>query len=153
MTPEFATYIGPQLDYIIFWWVLIPALVVTIVGFGISVWLEGHVLDHWTGWVGLIGALGVGTMLIMAPILHVPLQSKYWANYEVTGTIAELSNTLEQGSGNLSGDSYLIKLESIDEPLTTTNPRLLDAVGEDVTLRCNILWEYQAADKWACEIR
>ena len=66
------------------------------------------------------------------------------------GTILSATNTFVEGTGNLTGGTYVVELDSTDELLLTGSARIQNMVGEEVTLICTRQWEPRTRDYWYC---
>lgn len=81
----------------------------------------------------------------------VPFSSEYHHIYRVEGNVTSVTNTFQESGGELSSVP-VISLDSVDRPISMSDPRAVTLEGKDVTLTCAIGWNYQAADKYSCSI-
>lgn len=150
--PEAFTEIGVTLDLLITGW---SALGLLILG-GLVI------LAGMTGWDGSLRrdvAVPVGGFLVVASaavaliwvILLIPFDGKYHHYYAVEGRVTEVSNVLSEANGDLTRQP-VITLDSVDRPLVIDDPRAVQLLDRDVTLRCWVDWHYAAADTYDCRI-
>lgn len=104
----------------------------------------------WPPLTGLFGFLLV-TVLIGAAIMAFPYDTKYWKDYRVTGTVTQVSNVFENASGEVTG-AYVVSLDSLDRPVTLSDPRAVRLLDKQVDLTCTISYEYRAQDRYLCRI-
>ena len=73
-------------------------------------------------------------------------------NYEATGTVSEVSNTFNAGTGERTDQGLVFEIDTVDDVLWTTDLRIQSMKGEEVELICTREWEVRAADWWNCRI-
>ena len=81
----------------------------------------------------------------------IPFQSLYHHWYSTSGVVVSVTNIFEGGSGELS-PGYVVELDSLDEPLVFTDPRILRTVGEEVNVACSVEWVPSGVDRLNCWI-
>lgn len=102
---------------------------------------------------GIISSVGTVVTAFALILSLVPFNAKYYDLYSVSGTISEVSNTFESGSGNSTTATFVVTFDGDNRPYVLTDPRIVSLDGSEVELLCTSSWVYQAADKWNCEIR
>lgn len=147
MIPDAFVTLGLGLPLIVVFWIVVGFAVVTALS-GFFWWMS---MDSLSGWGILTWMTGGVTALvaILLVIFLVPFDSKYWHYYKVEGTIENVSNVWDEGSGDITRVP-IVTLDSVDRPLVVDDPRVVELEGSEVTLRCSIGWHYQAADTYDC---
>ena len=105
----------------------------------------------WPALTGLFGVLLV-VVLIGAAFVAFPYNTKYWKDYRVTGTVTQVSNVFENASGESVLGMYVVSLDSLDRPVTLSDPRAVRLLDKEVDLTCSISYEYRAQDRYLCRI-
>lgn len=142
------TEIGLQLQFIVIPIVFV-ALSVIAIGHGIWYAFTEHEYPAWVSAIAVTGVLIMGIAWAIAPF---PYNSKYWPLYEVSGTIESISNGVAEGD-DLTYRVYVVELEGDPRPYLVDDARITALQGQDVSLKCQIEWVYEAADQWHCDIR
>lgn len=96
-------------------------------------------------------AVFAGMGVLASILLAIPFQSKYLVYYNVDGTVLSVTNAFDSGSGDITS-SPVVRLDSLDHGVVVSDPRVMDLVGEEVTLLCSIEWVPYAADRLNCSI-
>lgn len=141
--------LGLQLHLVINFWVFI-ALVVVAIGLFVMDHFVGSDFDV-TGLFATFATIFAVIALVVGVIMLVPFQSKYHHLYRVTGTVTNVSNVLSESGGDLTR-TPVITLDTVDRDITIDDPRAVNLKGKTVELSCSIAWNYQAADKYSCQI-
>lgn len=91
------------------------------------------------------GCIDLGYLVIAGP--------EYMKTYRVTGTITDITDRLDTGTGDLtySGEP-VVTLDTVDVPLRVDDPRVLRLEGRTVTLTCITGWNYRAQPDFYCKI-
>lgn len=138
--------VGVRGDLLILGWIGLGLVALTVI-----VYLVGRNWDDDGGMFAAIPGVFAGIVIIVWLVSLFPFQSEYHHIYRVEGTVVSVSNTLDGGSGELT-HTPVLELDTLDRPITMSDPRALTLAGKEVTLTCTIGWHYQAADTYACEI-
>lgn len=135
---------------------IIPLVSVVLLGLGFLWYFVFEVMfDGGGGWevVGIIWWVFSGVTALASLASLVPFQSQYHVFYELRGTVTEVSNQFENGSGELTGYTVLT-LDTYDEPIVTSSSRLTASKpGDDLTLLCTLSWEPYGLDTTYCGLR
>ena len=104
----------------------------------------------WPTMTGTFGILLVA-VLIGAAFEAFPYDTKYWKDYRATGTVTQVSNVFENASGEVT-EAYVVSLDSLDRPVTLSDPRAVRLLDKQVDLTCTISYEHRAQDRYLCRI-
>ena len=104
----------------------------------------------WPLLTGLFGFLLVVVLTVVAFVAF-PYDTKYMKDYRVSGTVTQVSNVFENASGEVTG-AYVVSLDSLDRPVTLSDPRAVRLLDKEVDLTCSIDYEYRAQDRYLCRI-
>ena len=141
------TEVGVRGDLLIGGWLGVALVVLTVL-----MYVAGR--RSWDG-AGQVFALVPGICAVIFVFVFLfalfPFRSEYLHIYRAAGTVVSVTNTMDGGSGELTSTPVL-ELDTVDRPITMSDPRALTLAGKDVTLTCTIGWHYQAADTYDCEI-
>lgn len=133
---------------------VIGLLVVLTVVFGV-LWARDPEEYPWNNmaWPPLTITCGVvlAVVLIVTAFTAFPYETKYWKDYRVSGTVTQVSNVFENASGEVTG-AYVVSLDSLDRPVTLSDPRAVRLLDKQVDLTCSIAYEYRAQDRYLCRI-
>ena len=104
-------------------------------------------------WPALTATMSIvlGVVLIVTAFVAFPYDTKYWKDYRATGTVTQVSNVFENASGEVTG-AYVVSLDSLDRPVTLSDPRAVRLLDKQVDLTCTISYEYRAQDRYLCRI-
>ena len=91
-------------------------------------------------------------VLIVTAFTAFPYDTKYWKDYRATGTVTQVSNVFENASGESVLGTYVVTLDSLDRPVTLSDPRAVRLLDKQVDLTCTISYEYRAQDLYLCRI-
>lgn len=105
------------------------------------------------GWLipGWMTAVSAAIVTVVAAISGIPYDFKYAQIYRVSGEVLSVSNVFEDASGAITGEP-VIQLDSLPVAVTSDNVRLVNLIGEQVTLTCTVNWRYAAADRLSCDL-
>lgn len=98
-----------------------------------------------------VSAIVLGVHVIIAALLCVPHPSYSFAMYQTTGNVENITNTFEEGNGEISQE-IVVSLDSFDRPVTVDDPRIMGKEGTEVTLNCTKGFHYKAIDTYSCSI-
>lgn len=133
---------------------VIGVLVVLTAVFGV-LWARDPEEYPWNNmaWPLLTSVFGVLLVVILigAAFTMFPYNTKYWKDYRVMGTVTQVSNVFENASGEVTG-AYVVSLDSLDRPVTLSDPRAVRLLDKQVDLTCTISYEYRAQDRYLCRI-
>lgn len=149
MNPDLFTDVGYRLDLLVPLWVGVITLVVALGVYLVGEWMGADFLH--TGFAVMLGVCAFIALLGTA-IIAFPYQSQYHKVYSLDTEIVSVSNVFTEASGDLTR-TPVAQLAGVDRPVVIADPRVVDLVGEDVTLLCTVTWNYQAADTYSCTIR
>ena len=96
------------------------------------------------------GAISV-IFVITFVVALIPFNGKYHHFYELSGTVLEVTNTISEGSGELTS-TPVITLSGYDDPILSDTVRVNSLVGEDVTLICTYSWVPYGLDVTKCDL-
>lgn len=156
MVPENFTQVGWRVELLVVGGVTLGMFAVVGILLGIAYWLANRKNARYDAGEGaalgaiLPGIIGLITGVVWISML-VPFSSEYHHIYRVEGTVTSVTNTFQESSGELSSTPVLT-LDTVDRPISMSDPRAVTLEGKDVTLTCAIGWNYQAADKYSCSI-
>lgn len=143
--PNAFTEVGLRLDIQVVFWIAVALVALTVI-----CWIADAIwFDMW------FGTFSAGTFAVLAVLVWVctliPFDAKYHHIYRITGTVTEVSNVLESGSGELTY-APVVSLAEHDFPLIVNSSRAAGLAGEEVTFTCGVGWVYQSADYYDCSI-
>lgn len=146
--------IGLRLDLII-----VPLVTVVLLAVGVPLavlgatkWRDKYIdMWHGAGVVGLIIAILGGIAGLVWVVLLAPFQSQYHHWYSANGEVTSVTNVFEGGSGEMS-PGYVVEVDSVEQPLLFTDPRVLRSQGEHLTITCSLEWVPSGADRLNCWI-
>lgn len=150
--PDAFTETAVRLPILIAGWTTLALVVAVVVGIVLAstgdAWSSrASVGEFLVIFGGICGAIAVVVWFVML----IPFDGKYHHVYRVEGTVTSVSNVLSEASGDLTRQP-VITLDSMTYPLVVDDPRAVTLDGRDVTLRCEVDWNYQAADSYVCRI-
>lgn len=164
--PENFERLGFQLDYLVSFWLVVALFAVSAAFY--VVWRKVKAKlkaleeanphsyyrsDKGDGWAFtslVFGGFGAVVLLVLV-IFAVPFNTKYYYNYSVEGTVTSVSNVITESNGELNSNP-VIEIDTLDQAVLVEDARAVSLEGKDVKLRCAIDWNYQAADKYNCQI-
>ena len=133
---------------------VIGLLVVLTTVFGV-LWARDPKEYPWNNaaWPPLTITAGIAlvVVLIFTAFVAFPYDTKYWKDYRATGTVTQVSNVFENASGEVT-EAYVVSLDSLDRPVTLSDPRAVRLLDKQVDLTCTISYEYRAQDRYLCRI-
>lgn len=101
---------------------------------------------------GMAAAVTLVMTIIIALVTIFPFAPRYLSDYHIAGEVISVTNTLDGGSGDVTVGSYVVGVDGMDRPVEVGDPRIVQLVGEDILLRCNLGWQWRAVDKVTCQI-
>lgn len=114
-------------------------------------WEKEDLPSYWARGVGICLAVVIFAAFVVS---LAPFQPRYWVLSEQSGVIASISNRFNDGSGDLSGDTYTVTLEGDSTPRVVTDSRILGLhSGDQVDMTCSLEWVYGGADRSNCYLR
>ena len=104
-------------------------------------------------WPPLTITAGIVLVVVLSvtAFMAFPYDTKYWKDYRATGTVTQVSNVFKNASGEVTG-AYVVTLDSLDRPVTLSDPRAVRLLDKQVDLTCTIAYEYRAQDRYLCRI-
>ncbi len=142
------TEIGLQLQFIL---LPIAFLVLGVIAILHGIWYAAT--DHeYPAWIAAFASLVAFIVAICWIIAPIPYNPTYWPLYEVKGTISSISNGIAEGD-DLTYRVYVVEFEGDPRPYLVDDARITSLQGQEVSLKCQINWVYEAADQWTCDIR
>lgn len=146
--------LGLRLDLVILMWITIGGLVLVLVLFGLGILIDAK-SAYSDGDAAFAVALFIGVVTAIVGIvwvcMFIPFKSVYHHWYGSTGTVDSVTNIFEGGSGEIS-PGYVVELDSVEEPLLFTDPRILRSQGEEVNVTCSVEWVPAGVDRLNCWI-
>lgn len=149
--------IGLRLELVVLPWVGIPLLVIGVVllVLGNTVFADrsySFKFDHMGFTIpGIFATLIGGGAVLTWLVMFIPFQSQYHQWYSATGEVTAVTNVFEGGSGEMS-PGYVVEVDSVEQPLLFTDPRVLRSQGEQLTMTCSLEWVPSGADRLNCWI-
>lgn len=103
--------------------------------------------------IGLLFSVVAVFALAAQFIAMVPYDGKYWETYKITTVIDQVDTAL-MSDGDSVSQNFVVELADFDRPVVTTDPRVLNLEGSEVTLLCGVEWVNwgYSADKWVCSL-
>lgn len=141
--------LGLRPDLVIMWWVFGILAIIAIIAFAIEAKFgpDSETPIMTTIFAGIFAVL-LGIALIIG---YVPFQGKYHYLYETQGNVVSVSNVFTESGGDLTRVPVIV-LDSVTRPITVKDPRIVEMVGQNITLSCTIDWVWAGADKLDCWI-
>lgn len=130
---------------------VLAALSLLALGFCIYMFKNQGYYDTWEVGVtifSVLSAIGV----IVSMVIFVPFEREHHFYHSVEGSVTEVSNVWDSGSGDLTRVP-VVTLDSTDAPLVVSDPRIVGMVGEDVRLLCTVEFVWMSADRYNCTIQ
>lgn len=153
MIPAGFEAVGLQIGAVVVLVILGISLGLTVFGIVMALRSGRDFID--TGWTLMygIGGLFAVIMLVVLIVGAIPFEPYRWQSYRVEATVVDISNVLTEGDGDLTRVP-VVTLDADGEQFVATvdDPRIVTREGDDITLRCEIQWVYQAADRYSCVI-
>ena len=146
-----------ELGFSLFVLVLVPAIVALVLFAVLSalLWATDPKEYPWNNLAWPVATVTLGSiiviLLIVAAIGMFPYETKYLKDYRVSGTVTAVSNVFENAGGEMTS-SYVVSIDSLDQPVTLNDPRAVRLLDKSVDLTCNINWNHRAADTYTCRI-
>lgn len=99
------------------------------------------------------GLLAIIALLVQFVGVMIPYDSKYWETYTITSVIESVDTAL-MSDGDSVSQNFVVELADFDRPVVTTDPRVLNLEGSEVTLLCGVEWVNWGyyTDKWVCSL-
>lgn len=94
--------------------------------------------------VALIGA-------IITVVQLIPFDSKYHVYHSLSGTLHVDTNTFDQGTGKLTKNLVVYRIDGYEDQIGSTDARLITLEGQDVDLICSIEWRPYDRDVTWCK--
>lgn len=156
MVPETFNEVGWKVELLVSAGVALGLFAIAGILLGIGLYLAKRKSARYDSGEGpLFASIVVAIVAIIPAVIWigvlVPFSSEYHHIYRVDGTVTSVTNTFQESSGELSSVP-VITLDSVDRPISMSDPRAVTLEGKDVTLTCAIGWNYQAADRYSCSI-
>lgn len=146
--PDAFNEIGVQLPLLITGWIAVGLFIFGLLCLVVEWRVGTDDIAGMTGafaWIFAVFTLGVWVCLL------IPFDGKYQHYYEVSGHVESVSNVIAESDDGLTRVP-VVTLDNVRQPLTIDDPRAVTLLDTDVTLRCTIGWNYQAADTYDCRI-
>lgn len=112
---------------------------------------SGTRADTGPGIVAVILWAVAALCLIITAIVLIPYDAKYYMFYRASGTVESVTNSFEDGSGELSY-TPVARLSGYDENFVLTDSRIMALQGRDVDLTCTYSWRPFALDVVVCSV-
>ena len=92
-----------------------------------------------------VSGLGIGLGALA------PFNPDVWTIKATEGTVTNVSNTFQEGSGDISV-GYVVQLDTLEDTVVVEDPRILNENGNHVSLSCTTEWVPYAQDRLNCNI-